>query len=856
MAIFFVGDYPRYYDLLSDPSQLRIASNNMSATCEALRTELQGVYALFSELSGDYSTELLNSFNGLQAVIETTMNTINNDLPTAVTAMEELHDDLGEMKPKDEDYEQKKNTFDSYKRVPDSTIENEEGEKVTNPKYTQYKELKNDLQELVAELQELVLSSDSEIEIINAFNDKVVEMRMKIASFEYATQNADFSDFASLTTEEKEAFIQSLIDDMNGRFLQYKEAYEKYVRFQEHMTDEQLAAFGSILVALNIAGDASVIMGADGEYTPFGWDFFYGDDDSDPASRGLAMLDLLLIIDQNNVLEKVDNYMVKGQSWQESGMEELYIDFYPGLGAMFTDDKEMYIAWIKEHGEDQFWDSIESDNIYFSRDNKAEIGQAFREAVDIFREDCEGFRENYMRAGNAAIACQGLKEMKKHIRYDELRNDPDFQAFTPTWDPEHNEDDAAILDSLWWDSESSIDNDYYSWMNDEEHATLEYLYNKDPNLAREYIESMDSTVKQRKGYTDARNFYDSIHEGDNVGFDAALDHLRSFGKGGVTGVYKFGENISSLFDPAVDYSQTDYMHMSMISMLSNGDSYDRGLLIAYNLGEASGEAAIPLVVGLFNKTAGVALCTAGAMGKDMRDTSIRMNQEGRNVTYEQLLSAAALKTLPTAYVKKFTGAFEGVGAPLAGKLVGDTVNATFKDSGQTIDMLYGQDATTRAMQYRMENADQSSVLHEEQEDGPTLASQYGSLIPNSTEGALSSFAGKKINGLVVSGLTDLTGNNEFAGAVGNALSPFTNAAGTATVKSTIRHVDGSNTALAEGNDSSSSAPTGTFGTDFTDALIGSGDQAGTKLFGASQTAYAGITDAYDEFQTGGFHPGD
>lgn len=63
MAIFFVGDYPRYYDLLSDPSQLRIASNNMSATCEALRTELQGVYALFSELSGDYSTELLNSFN-------------------------------------------------------------------------------------------------------------------------------------------------------------------------------------------------------------------------------------------------------------------------------------------------------------------------------------------------------------------------------------------------------------------------------------------------------------------------------------------------------------------------------------------------------------------------------------------------------------------------------------------------------------------------------------------------------------------------------------------------------------------------------------------------------------------------
>ena len=141
-------------------------------------------------------------------------------------------------------------------------------------------------------------------------------------------------------------------------------------------------------------------------------------------------------------------------------------------------------------------------NSNFTRDDKAEMGQYFKEAVDIFRTDCEGFRENYMKAGNAAIAAQGLKEMNKHIRYDELRNDPDYQSFTPTWDPDHNNGDADILQSLWYDCDSHVDSDYYSWMNDEEHATLEYLYNKDPSLARDYIESMDSTVKQRKGYTD------------------------------------------------------------------------------------------------------------------------------------------------------------------------------------------------------------------------------------------------------------------------------------------------------------------------------------------------------------------
>lgn len=856
MGTYFKSEYQQYYDTLGDAYGLKTSSNNMSATCEALKTELQGVYALFSELSGDYSSSLLESFQGLNDVIAATVEKVDNDLPKAVDAMSTLHDDLTDLKPKDEDYDDKKDELDGYGGEPTQYKYNEDGTKYTNPSYTSYKELEAALKELAEKCEKLVKDSDSQIDIIKAFNDTIVEMRMRIASFEYAQQNGDFADFDSLTIAEKEAFIQDLINQMTEKYNEYKTAYEKYARFTEHMTEEQLDAFSSILIALGIAGDQSVVNGMDGEYTPFGFNFFYDDDYTDAATRGLAMLDLLVLIDKNKVLEKVDNYMNKGQSWEESGMQDLYIDFYPGLGGMFEADKEMFIARLKENGEDSFWDSVEFNSSYFNRNNKEEYAKAFKEAVDIFRVDAEGFKDNYMKAGNAAIAAQGLKEMNKHLRYDALTQDVDYQSFEPTWDPVNNPEDRDRLDNLWYDSDNAPDSDYYEWMNNEERKTLEYLYNENPEKAKEYMESMDSTIKQRKGFTAAKDFYDSVHDGSNQDLDAVVDHLRSFGRGGVTGVYTFGENISSLFDPAADYSQNDYFHMSMVSMLNSKDPYDKGLLLAYNLGEASGEVAVPLVVGLFSKTAGTALATAGAVGKDMRNTSIEMHTQGRNVTYEQLLATAGLRNVATGAIKKFTGEFDGpdLVKRFASSVVSDSTKNVLGNNDVMFDTMFGRDETSRAIEYRQRTANQDSIIYDAHADGATMEGvlNVGSTVDGSIKGSI----GKTANEGFGTVLGTVIGNEQLGKDVASAFSPVTNAA-TGAVYDTAK--EGLLTA-ANADDGSAKTemfdPYDTFQESFSDNLLGKGDKYGQKAFNNAQSMTTGAYGVINDYKSGAYKPGD
>ena len=625
---FYKPEYDEYYSSLVEQSDLESNVTKLESDMDGIKTELSGVQSLFVELQGDYSKELNGTLSAIDTMITSVNQTVSTELPKATGAMKQLGSDLKEMKPKDETYQSKEDTLEGYggkptqyKKTSDGEYEKDEnGNMVTNPAYTAYQQLQKEIDELVEVLEKLVESSDNQIEIIKKFNDAIVEARIKIASFQYATEGADFENFDSLSLLEKENFIKTLIDKMTKKYEDYKAKYEEFTKIYEHMDDEQYQAFQNILFGLGIISTKDLsasFMSDPSAYSPIDY--------------GLMMLDVFDSLEKNNVLPVVKKYLFDGEGWVESGMADLYLKTHYEFRfeEEGTYDYDFNKDAVYEMGEEWFWSQIEgySDimGMYDQSDeSKKKMYTKFNEAFNIFKVDCEGFKENFQKAGNASIAVQGLRELKSHMQFDSVFTSEGFQNFESSWTNDEafaNSDTFKRLVELAPDDHKN----FYQWMSADERKMLEYLYTTDEsgNLAKDYIDSMKLSFNRREGYVLAKEFYKELHEGSNEGWEAVGDHVESFMAGNGYGLYKFGGDIVNVISPNKEYSKFDYFNMSTVSILSKSDDpYDNGILIAYNLGETTGELVVPLVVGCFNPIAGAALSTAASIGGKMKEQSV------------------------------------------------------------------------------------------------------------------------------------------------------------------------------------------------------------------------------------------
>ncbi len=625
MESYFKDSYKEYYNAYSNTALVDENVNLLTSTIDGIKTELSGINSLFSELSGSYSGELDDSVQSIFEMVSNLSTVVDSGLQSAVTSMKQLGTDLKDLKEKDDKYKEYQTRRDN-----NSQYKNLENKK--DPGYLRYHDAVNDINEIVPQLKKLVTSVENSISTIKSFSDSIIDIRMQISSFNYASSFTDFDNFANLPLEKQQEIIADLIAKMSERYNYYKEEYEQYSRFYENMTDEQLEAFQSILNGLRFIDYDAI------------WDFRVFDNDfMDPITRGMTMLDWLDQFEATNMLEVVDNYLNKGQGWVESGMADLAFAFWPGGGNLFTADAEELQNDLREHGEDYFWNNV-SDTGDYTRDDKSRLNQDFQGAMQQFKSDCAGFKETFTKAGNAVIAIQGLKEINKTIEFDSYFASDDFKNFTSQWG--QNPDFMKSPEYKNIKGYSPKHKDYYSWMSLDERKMLEYLYNKDPSLAEKYVGSLSTSFNRREGYYKAKQFYDTRHEGSNEWLDAVRDHVSYNFEGFDLGVDSFVTGLTSLVDPDSEYSVNDYFNMATVNLLSKSDDpYDKGLLLSYNLGSTAGEAIIPTVVGLISPPVGVALSAGSEFGNDMRSLNIKLTQEGENVSYGELVRDVGMNTI-------------------------------------------------------------------------------------------------------------------------------------------------------------------------------------------------------------------
>ena len=625
MAIYFVGEYPSFYEELKNKELLKVQKEALKTSMTEVDTEMNGFASLLTELDGKYSQELASTFNALVNEVMVTYSTISEGLEKTLETMDELSGDLGVFKEKDEEL------VDQHKELKTEQDKNvtqyektEDNENVETDEYKNWQNKMNELKQLIEELKEIIFKyrdrSDEEIDLIDQFNNSVVNIRLKMAAMAFAQDGLTLEEIKNLSVEEREKLIQDMIDAMTVKYNEYKEMYEAYSEVILKYVVQEPALFALVNIYGRITGETYELQETD-----------------DPLKTCLNYCEFLDKVeklkteDGRNLIECLKEYS-ETKDFAGSGLQELYLrTTYLGY-----DDKISLLESGKL--EDDFWSSYfhgvvqnydrhkiilaigrdptyyeVCDDIYtcfYAKDLDAGYG---------LKELANNYKENYYKAVEVGTAVHGLNEFKGHIKYDMVYLDPAYKEFKEN-SPPLSDFLVDVFDDG-FNFETITKFGALPLMTRSELEMFRYLYEtKGLDAAKEFEESIELSLKKREGVVRAANYYYELIEGDNYGLEAVWDHLSAGGTGFGDGVRDFCDGILDVVAPSKELSADEYAQIALISMLTEGGTgYDNSLLAAYGIGNTLGGEAIPIVVSLVNPTVGKVLKTVSSTGNAIED---------------------------------------------------------------------------------------------------------------------------------------------------------------------------------------------------------------------------------------------
>ena len=653
MAKFFTGKYATMYEKVKDAKSLESNKAILSSALDEVSSEMEGISGLIDQLEGSYASEVQVTFNQLITDVITTYNVITVDLEQAVSELEGLSSTLGEFKAKDEEYEKTDGelTTEQNRSVQKLDEENKVRTEWTNWQ-NKINDLKRALKDFRTEIERLMTECDTSMTNLDKFNDSVVSIRLKLASIAFAQQGIDPNQIANMTPEEKEKLMEAMVNAMTVKYEQYKKAYEDIVdNFLN--SDNYDKASNLFYVYGLIMNDYSAGR------------FFEG---TSAVNIGLALIDLVVKIDETktsdgkSLLDCIKDYAA-GKSFKDSGLLELYKDNRGAIYESFTD----------EEFEEDFNLSLQYDFMDKS------IFESFANDLESVRKVADEFDKNYQLSLETGAAIKGLKELQDHIKYDSYYDSDEYKDFMNNGLDKWKDD--AFLKEM---EAKGFDIKKAAYMTSDELKMYEYLFEtKGSDGAKEFADSINTSLTRREGYVKATEYYFGVKSGSNEGLDAALDAGSLLVTGYGDGLTTFVDGLVDLVAPSKELSVNEYAQVALLGYLANDDStYGKAMLASYNIGEVAGKKTIPAVLNLVKPGAGTALEIASDTGNNL-ENYFRAEE---STTYGEALLHAGLDL---AGDKGIDAAAKAMGIDTAaGKLAVAATKSIFK---QSVDSAYGGD---------------------------------------------------------------------------------------------------------------------------------------------------------------------
>ena len=602
--MFFKSEYNEYYSVLSNnDGSMSTAVVGLQDSITEVSNQFSSVSTLLGELQGDFTKEinygissLITEINGLKQIIDT-------DLPKAVSHMESLGEKLLELKPEDEEYEETAEEIRNQQAIkPNQYQYDEEGRAIQTNEYNNWlnnlTSLNQSLDELAKICEQLQSGCDNDISLIEQFNQKIVELRLKLVAIATSTGNETIEDVNNMTYEEKKKYLEKLIADITEKYNEYKKLYDYFSKdyIIEELNknpnglsnDDRLAMFTGLyfeLLGLDLGKDRDKLS------------LYNILRSNNPVARGNGIVTIIEMLSNpengfngKSIIDIVSAYSKNG-SWDESGMAGLY--------RKRIEDDNVLKETVDYWGEDP-------ESLFWSRATFGEYDEYNKEAlndfgtiVGILDVSKDKFKENYDKALGDAMIIKGVKGLKDCLSYDNMYQSEDFKNY-------NTNSDLLFI--------NGFDENRYSI---DENKMISYLLENDSyEAAKEYVEFRRDAINRRNGQINARNYYESLHNGSNEGLDAVLDHIGVGAKGFGDGLSTFADGLIDLVAPDKIMSEHDYETMYFLKELEDSnDGYDKSLLTDYRITNKIGTYTIPTVVGaLTGGSGGTALFIASDIG--------------------------------------------------------------------------------------------------------------------------------------------------------------------------------------------------------------------------------------------------
>ena len=226
--MYFKEEYNEYYNALTNNNDgMDTALIGMQETIGEVNNQFNSVELMINELYGDYADEMSKTIGSLKENINALMVVVNTSLPAVFNTMSDLGSKLDELKPKDEELEIKNEYYksESNRSVRQYTYD-ENNNRIETTEYKNWRynlnELKEELDELISICKQLQEGCDSDINLINAFNNSVTDLRLKMVAVVTTLGSDKIEDVDSMTPKEKKEYLAKLAVQITEKYNQYK----------------------------------------------------------------------------------------------------------------------------------------------------------------------------------------------------------------------------------------------------------------------------------------------------------------------------------------------------------------------------------------------------------------------------------------------------------------------------------------------------------------------------------------------------------------------------------------------------------------------------------------------------------
>ena len=578
---YYKPEYEDFRTSLSDADTLDTTLQSVQDTVQEVSLQFSAAKSLLDELKGEFTGELYGSVASLIDEIDAAYYLISQGLAPTIAGMKTLSSDLESLKTEDENYQTEKtnysemNPFKEWKEAEKATEEYSRWK-------TNIKSIELDLLKLIKLCKQLQQSCDDNIELVDEFNSVVVDLRLKLVALVVAQGDTTIADVQNMSLEEKEAYLQDLLDKLKAGYESSREAYTNAIGnlFGADYKDfKRTCQFLNIIFPVGTEeGDriAMIMNGQVGPYTLAG----LKSSDQGIITYGLALVDFVewyntAEFNGVKVSDMIDAYM-GGASIEDSGLFELYKNNCYAVGGEGT-----YMDVDDEGFKSNFYRDVSG-----KFDSEDSLREKFAVGMDAIKQASTDFNTNYTDHVAKGLMYKAVSGLKDELQFDDIRqNDPAYKDFV--YDIEYYEgslplsvhegsipaEQAKVIKFLGEARNDNID------LTDNERKMIGYLYSTGQyEKAATYVDVIQNGVNRRSGEIRAEKAYNSWLEGSNEGLDFVWDNARAWGKGVVHGGYDYFDSFSNIIDPDEVPSSTDYEIMRMQQLLSQpvykvGDRY-------------------------------------------------------------------------------------------------------------------------------------------------------------------------------------------------------------------------------------------------------------------------------------------